>query len=136
MEYIKGQDMVDIMEIVGPMNKRQASFYIGSLLLAISYLHRKKIIYRDVKPENIVVVDNGYIKLIDFGTAKINCDINSTIIGTPHYMAPEVILGKEYSYHVDYWSCAIFLFELVCGYSPFGDECKEPIQVYQKVLNR
>mmetsp|Transcript_68111 Transcript_68111/g.102720 ORF Transcript_68111/g.102720 Transcript_68111/m.102720 type:complete len:81 (-) Transcript_68111:381-623(-) len=79
-----------------------------------------------------MVDDKGVMKMIDMGTAKIlkgNKGIMNrtfTIIGTPHYMAPEVISGKGYSYLVDLWSIGIVLYEFMCGYVPFGEEAEDP----------
>lgn len=71
---------------------------------------------------------DGYIKLIDMGTAKILKDNERTftMIGTPHYIAPEVIQGRGYSYMVDYWALGIMMFEFQCGYVPFGEYEEDP----------
>ncbi len=79
------------------------------MLLAVEYLHKRKIVYRDIKPENIMIDENGYLKLIDMGTAKILKSENGicrtyTFLGTPHYMAPEIIKNKGYGLNVDLWS--------------------------------
>jgi cGMP-dependent protein kinase len=105
-------------------------------MLAANYLHERKIIYRDIKPENIMVVTNGFIKLIDFGTAKSMNDRTNTVIGTPDYMAPEVILGKGYSFKVDFWSIAVMTYEFLCGKTPFGDGLEEPMDIYLAVINQ
>ena len=83
----------------------------------------------------MVLYGNGYIKLIDFGTAKIITDRTSTIIGTPHYMAPEVILGGGYSFQVDIWSVAICMYEFMCGGVPFGESAEDPMEVYLAIIN-
>ena len=119
MEYIKGKELFDVIRDIGLLNKAQTQFYGASLMLAVDYLHERKFIFRDIKPENVMVIKNGYIKLIDFGTAKEISDRTNTIIGTPHYMAPEIILGEGYSFQVDIWSIAICMFEFVCGGVPF-----------------
>lgn len=108
MEYIKGKELFDVIRDIGLLTRYQTQFYGASMMLAVEYLHERKFIYRDIKPENIMVIENGYCKLIDFGTAKQILDRTSTIIGTPHYMAPEVILGEGYSFAVDYWSIGKF----------------------------
>ena len=97
---------------------------MASLILCIEYLHIRSVIYRDLKPENVMVESDGYLRLIDMGTAKQLKQTNGlrtfTIIGTPHYMAPEVMLGKGYSFAVDIWTLGILMYELVCGSLPFG----------------
>ena len=70
MDYIKGKELFDVLRDINVLNKFQTQFYSASILLASNYLLERKIIYRDIKPENIMVVTNGFIKLIDFGTAK------------------------------------------------------------------
>ncbi len=79
------------------------------MILAVEYLHKKRIVYRDIKPENIMIDEKGYLKLIDMGTAKIlKSDGGSaktfTVLGTPHYMAPEILKNKGYGMMVDLWS--------------------------------
>ena len=135
MEYIKGKELFDVIRDIGLLTKSQTQFYSASLMLAIDYLHERKFIFRDIKPENVIVIQNGYIKLIDFGTAKEIVDRTNTIIGTPHYMAPEVILGEGYSFQVDIWSIAICMYEFMCGGVPFGENADEPMDVYLAIIN-
>ena len=135
MEYIKGKELFDVIRDIGLLTKFQTQFYSASMMLAVEYLHERKFIFRDIKPENIMVLDNGYIKVIDFGTAKKIENRAATIIGTPHYMAPEVILGDGYSFQVDYWSIAICMYEFMCGAVPFGENAEEPMDVYLAVIN-
>ena len=135
MEYLKGEELFYIIRNIGILNKSQAQFYISSIILAIKYLHENKIIYRDIRPENIIVLKNGYIKLIDFGNAKEIENKTKTIIGTPYYMAPEVILGDLYSFEIDYWSIGICLYEFCCGFLPFGNKEKDPLKIYISILN-
>lgn len=111
------------------------------MLLALEYLNLRNIIYRDLKPENIMVDTQGVMKLIDLGTAKILDTKRSmlgyrtfTIIGTPHYMAPEVISGKGYTMLVDLWSVGVCLYEFMCGKVPFGDDFDDPYKIYEEIL--
>lgn len=135
MEYVRGKELWDVIREIGLLDKTQTMFYSASIMLGIDYLHSRKIIYRDIKPENIIVCDNGYLKLIDFGTAKEIEERTSTILGTPHYMAPEVILGEGYTFSYDFWSCAICMYEFVCGGVPFGENADDPMQVYLAIIN-
>ena len=132
-EYIKGKELWEVIRDIGLLNKEQTQYYGGSILLAIDYLHKQKIIYRDIKPENVMVSVKGYIKIIDFGTVKEIQDRTSTIIGTSHYMAPEITKGEGYSFQVDIWSIAICMYEFFCGKLPFGEELEDPMDIYRAV---
>ena len=136
MEYLKGKELFDVIRDIGILNKNEAQFYIGSIMLAVQYLHERKFLFRDIKPENIMVLENGYIKLIDFGLAKEIKDKTKTIIGTPQYMAPEVILGELYSFEIDFWSIGVCLYEFCCGCLPFGENEEDPTKIYVSVLNK
>ena len=135
MEYIKGKELFDVIRDIGFLNKEQTNFYVASMMIAINYLHERKIVYRDLKPENVIVKKDGYLKLIDFGTAKEIEDRTKTIIGTPHYMAPEIIMGGGYSFQVDYWSISICMFEFMCGEVPFGEKEEDPMEIYFAIIN-
>ena len=135
MDYIKGKELFDIIRDIGLLNKKQTLFYGASIMLAVRYLHQRKFVFRDIKPENVMVLDNGYIKIIDFGTAKEIEDKTKTTLGTPHYMAPEMILGKGYSFEVDYWAIAVCMYEFVCGEVPFGENCEDTMEIYLAVKN-
>ena len=135
MDYIKGKELFDVIRDIGLLNKFQTQFYGASIMLAVQYLHERKFIYRDIKPENIMVLGNGFIKLIDFGTANVINEKTKTIIGTPHYMAPEVILGEGYSFKVDFWSIAVCMYEFMCGGVPFGENHEEAMDVYLSIIN-
>ena len=135
LEYVKGKELFEVIRDIGYLSKEQTNFYIASIMTAINYLHERKIIYRDIKPENIMVIKNGYLKLIDFGTAKEIEDRTKTIIGAPHYMAPEVILGREYSFPVDFWSISICMYEFYCGEVPFGEREEDPMEIYFAIIN-
>lgn len=99
-------------------------------------MHAKHIIYRDLKPENVMVDEFGYIKLIDFGIAKrLTGDKRTfTTIGTPFYMAPEVILGNGYSFYADLWSLGVLLYEFLFKTLPFGNDMDDPYAIYRMIL--
>ena len=119
-------------------NKYETQFYIGSILLMLDYLQKKYIAHRDIKPSNIMVDSNGYLKMIDFGTSKVLSltDYTSTVIGTPHYIAPEILHGKGYSLSCDFWSLGICMYEIFYGKYPFGNFANEVIEIYKDILRK
>ena len=136
MENVEGFELFDIIRTIGLLNKEQCTFYTAQLLLIAHYFQKRNIIHRDIKPENVIVLPNGYIKLIDFGTAKIIKENNTTltVIGTPTYMSPEVIKGENYSFEADIWSIAVCLYEFGCGKVPFGNDVDDPLLVYKSII--
>ena len=112
-----------------------ALFYSSEILLALQFIHQKNIVYRDLKPENLLIDSQGHIKLADFGFAKVLENGRTfTLCGTPEYLAPEIVKGSKrigYGKSVDWWALGILLFEMLAGYPPFYD-C-EPHGIYKKI---
>lgn len=133
-EFVNGIDFFQVLRYTGALKEIEAQFYSQCVLLVLLHLHSSNIVYRDLKPENIMVDIEGYPKVIDFGTAKVLTGRTYTIVGTPQYMAPEVILGNGYSFSVDYWSLAILIYEMLSGRLPFGENLTDPYEVYEEVL--
>mmetsp|Transcript_28083 Transcript_28083/g.50172 ORF Transcript_28083/g.50172 Transcript_28083/m.50172 type:complete len:1011 (-) Transcript_28083:109-3141(-) len=136
-ELITGGELYAQMnERMGVVSRKHAQFYIGSLVLIMEALHQHGIIYRDLKPENVMLDAQGYLKLVDFGLAKKLDGAQKTfsVVGTIYYMAPEVITAKGYSFEADFWSLGVMLFELVCGGLPFGEECADDGGVVAAVI--
>jgi cGMP-dependent protein kinase len=137
MEFINGKNLDEVLSARKAFrNKDETRFYIGSLLLVLEYLHKKNIAHRDLKPSNMMIDQNGYLKLLDFGTSKIVTDFTYTIIGTPHYIAPEILQGKGYSLSSDIWSLGICAYEIFFGSYPFGNSALDILDVYKEILYR
>ena len=137
IEYVNGKNLSDYLSNrLSFKNIFETQFYIGSMLLMLEYLQKKYIAHRDIKPANIMIDSNGYLKMIDFGTAKVLIDYTSTVIGTPHYIAPEILQGKGYSLSCDFWSVGICMYEIFYGVYPFGNHAHEVIEIYKEVLHK
>lgn len=142
VEYVKGMELFDVIRDIGLLNTYDSQFYVASMILILEYLHHQSAIFRDMKPENLMVDELGFLKLIDLGTAKILKGKHGlgnrtfTIIGTPHYMAPEIICGKGYNCFVDLWSVGICLYEFMCGMVPFGEEAEDPYEIYEEIIKK
>ena len=110
-------------------------FYFAIIFIIIDYLHRYKIIHRDIKINNFIIERDGYLKLIDIGSSKkILNGYARTMLGTPHYMAPEIIEGSNYSFSSDFYSIGICLFYLFYKKFPYGNEEKDVYKIYQDIL--
>ena len=123
MEYIKGQTLAHILEAHPNGLEPMAALNLWmQLLAALAYLHRKNIIHRDIKPGNLMIDEDGIVRLMDFGLARSLEAIrqrSTRIRGTPAYMAPEHIMGRELSCSSDLYSSAVAMYEAFCGRIPF-----------------
>lgn len=128
--------------IVETISPNQIKAYMATLLIACSFLHKKRIVYRNISPEGVVIRDNGFLCLINFDYSKclvVNNKQNNytnTKVGLPHYMSPEAITGEKYSFDVDYWSIAVFVYQIAFGELPFGKVNSEPMSVYFDIINK
>ncbi|XP_059170434.1 cGMP-dependent protein kinase 1-like isoform X2 [Physella acuta] len=134
MEVCLGGELWTILRDRGHFDDLTARFCVACVLEAFSYLHAKGIIYRDLKPENLLLDARGYVKLVDFGFAKkIGVGKKTwTFCGTPEYVAPEIILNKGHDHSADYWSLGILMFELLNGTPPFSGS--DPMRTYNIIL--
>ena len=134
LEYVDGGDLYFHMKNVYTIPLDDARLYIAEVGLAISYLHSIGIVYRDLKPENVLLDHNGHVKLSDFGLSKdiMDNDAASSFCGTPMYIAPEMIEKKKYGHGVDEWALGILLYEMCFGHPPFYSTNKDTL--YKLIL--
>jgi len=133
LEYIVGGEFFTHLRKAGRFDNSQSCFYGAQIAAIFEYCHSKNIVYRDLKPENILINADGYVKLTDFGFAKVIEHRTYTLCGTPEYIAPEVLLNKGHGKPVDWWTLGILIYEMIVGYPPFVDE--DPMGIYQKILS-
>jgi cGMP-dependent protein kinase len=133
MEFLGGGDLFTAIREIGMLTKSQAQFYAGSVILAIEYVHKCRLMYRDLKPENVLLDEQGFVKLVDFGTAKEGLS-SYTLVGTPEYLAPEVILGKGYTCSADWWSTGVMMYEFICGPLPFRSRSGDQVELCRAIL--
>lgn len=132
MEYIIGGEFFSHLRKAGRFPNDTSVFYAGQVALVFEHLHENNILYRDLKPENLLLDREGHCKVTDFGFAKKVDYRTWTLCGTPEYLAPEIILSKGHGKAVDWWALGILMYEMLAGYPPFYDE--DPLGIYQKIL--
>ena len=113
----------EVASLLGePLPELVSKFYVASAVLILGHLHRKRIVYRDLKPENMLLDAQGYVKLADYGFAKWLKGKSYTLCGTPEYLAPELLANTGHGFPVDWWAVGVLAFECLAGVTPFYDE--------------
>uniref|UniRef100_A0A8U8C1S7 protein kinase C n=1 Tax=Geospiza parvula TaxID=87175 RepID=A0A8U8C1S7_GEOPR len=135
MEYTPGGDlMMRIHEDVFP--EHMAQFYTACVVLGLQFLHEKKIVYRDLKLDNLLLDAEGFVKIADFGLCKEGIgfgDRTNTFCGTPEFLAPEVLTDISYTRAVDWWGLGVLIYEMLVGESPFPGDDEE--EVFDSIVN-
>jgi len=135
LDYFTGGELFFHLKNSGRFDEDRARYYAAEIALALNCLHSHDIVYRDLKPENVLLDDEGHIKLTDFGLSKDSVAKNAlthTFCGTPEYLAPEVIHGAGYGQAVDWWSLGTLLYEMLTGLPPFFNQNLHVM--YEKII--
>lgn len=132
LEFVQGGELFTYLRNIGKLEPEHARMYAAQIVCMFEYLHSMNIVYRDLKPENLLIGADGYLKLTDFGFAKVIEGRTYTLCGTPEYLAPEILLNKGHGKPVDWWTLGIIIYEMLAGIDPFSDE--DPMAIYQKIL--
>ena len=136
LDYVSGGELFCRMQA----HKRglpveEVRFYVAEIALALSHVHSKGVIYRDLKPENVLLDSEGHVRLTDFGLSKnLHSEgLTSTFCGTNEYLAPEVVRGDAYGVAIDWWTLGVLMFEMLYGKTPFF--CANKGQMFKRVLS-
>ncbi|KAK9502435.1 hypothetical protein O3M35_011217 [Rhynocoris fuscipes] len=135
LPFEQGGDMFTLIRSLSRLSEDEARFYSAQIVLALEYLNYIGVVHRDLKPENILLSSSGYLKLADFGMAKVLPAAGRayTLCGTCEYLAPEVIEEKGYGQSADWWSLGILIYEMCAGYSPFRS--LDVLETFKNITN-
>ena len=136
MDFCPGGELFFHLHNLGRLTEDQTKFYFCEILLAIEFLHSLNIVYRDLKPENVLLDIDGHVRITDFGLSKEGIDKNGrsySFCGSPEYMSPEMLKALGHGREVDFYSIGALLFEMLTGLPPFYDSNRS--KMYLKILN-
>lgn len=133
LEFVAGGELFSYLRAAGRFSGPTSCFYAAEIVCALEYLHSKHIVYRDLKPENLLLDSQGHLKITDFGFSKKLTDRTWTLCGTPEYLAPEIIQSKGHNKAVDWWALGVLIYEMLAGFPPFFDD--NPFGIYEKILS-
>jgi serine/threonine protein kinase len=137
MDFMNGGELFTHLSNEKRFNEDRVRFYTAELLCAIGHLHENGVVYRDLKPENVLLDHLGHLRLTDFGLCKEGLgfmDTTATLCGTGAYLAPEILTSENYSKCVDWWSLGIIVWEMMCGLPPFYSTNER--EMYDMILNK
>ncbi|UJR23136.1 hypothetical protein I4U23_026155 [Adineta vaga] len=135
MEYVNGGDLMFQIQRSRKFDEPRARFYASEVTLALMFLHRHGVIYRDLKLDNILLDAEGHCKIADFGMCKegiFDGKLTSTFCGTPDYIAPEILQELDYSFSVDWWALGVLMYEMMAGQPPF--EADDEDSLFESIL--
>ena len=136
MEYVPGGELFRLLCDRDTLLRSKTAFYTTKMTMALYTLHAIKCVYRDLKPENVLISASGHVKLVDFGLAKLlsHEEKTYTTCGTPEYMSPEVIGGVGYDENCDWWQLGVLLYEMIAANTPFNNP--SPYLLYSNILTK
>ncbi|OQV19729.1 Serine/threonine-protein kinase Sgk3 [Hypsibius exemplaris] len=139
LDYVNGGELFHHLQRERYFSEPRARFYSAEIACALGYLHTMGIIYRDLKPENLLLDSEGHIRLTDFGLCKdnvnaLNGGTTTTFCGTPEYLAPEILKKQAYTAVVDWWCLGAVLYEMLYGLPPFYS--RDTAEMYDSILHK
>jgi len=137
LELVQGGELFGLLDQLETLDPPHARFYAACVLSGLRHLHERRILYRDLKPENLLIDAQGFIRICDFGFAK-HCPLGkrtSTLCGTPEYLAPECIRMSGHNESADFWALGVLIYEMLCGQSPFVGDSEAQSETFKNILN-
>lgn len=133
---VQGGELFSIIhtEVRDGIPNGNSRFYAACILESLAALHRNDIVYRDLKPENVLIDRRGYCVLVDLGFAKVVLDKTYTLCGTPEYLSPEIILSKGHDKGADYWAFGVLIYEMLVGHSPFYSHDMDQVGLFKRIV--
>jgi len=136
-EFCNGGELFYHLQKKSRFNEDLVKFYAAEIYLTLQYLHSKKILYRDLKPENLILDKSGHLKLIDFGLSISDIsekNLANGFCGTMEYLPPELLLDQDYGFSFDWWGFGVLIYEMFHGYPPFSDNNRKTL--FNKILHK
>ena len=134
LEFLNGGELFTLLGLKQRLSNDAARALASEIVLVFDYLHDRSIIYRDLKPENVMLDAAGHVRLIDFGLAKRCPDRTWTMCGTPEYLAPEVVTNQGHNKSADFWTLGVLIYEMLVGVPPFYDETATDDETFNRIL--
>lgn len=135
-EFVPGGELLSILQHKGRFSQAETRFYSSEIVTALCYLHSHRILYRDLKLENVLISSSGHIKLADFGCGKVLKSLEKTysLVGTPQYLAPEMITRSGHGVAADWWALGVVVCEMMTGETPFA--ALTPYETYVNIITK